>query len=205
MSETRIVSKRLETAERPIRLVHISDLHLSGFSDYERLVIDKVNSLQPDLICITGDFFKHSRVLEEPNSATFKRQAQRFSSLQTPWLHRMASTPCAAITISATIKRPAIFYGDAGIDWSHCPGRSKPTSRCSWCNPMAGGRRFSRGQAPIARLLCGCRRFGRELVAFRPVEPKFICTSASRGSAPEWYNYRFSGRFRLSGEATAMV
>ena len=40
------------------RIVHISDLHLSTFSDRPKAlkkIIDKINSLNPDLICFTGD------------------------------------------------------------------------------------------------------------------------------------------------------
>jgi predicted MPP superfamily phosphohydrolase len=40
------------------RIVHISDLHLSTFDGHpERLqkVVDKINSLEPDLVCFTGD------------------------------------------------------------------------------------------------------------------------------------------------------
>jgi len=205
VSETRIVSERLETAERPIRLVHISDLHLSGFSDYERLVIDKVNSLQPDLICITGDFFKHSRVLEEPNSATFKRQAQAIqlfaNALAAPHgvyavrgnhdfsndketsnllLEMLAST---GVTVLADQSRQAVVHGAtlwlAGVDFPE----DKPQSRA--CFAVAG-------DSAESWLRSG------------PSNRNSYAHLHRAESAPEWYNYRFSGRFRLSGEATAI-
>ncbi len=40
------------------RIVHISDLHLSTFDDnHEKLgqIVDRINSLNPDLVCFTGD------------------------------------------------------------------------------------------------------------------------------------------------------
>ena len=41
------------------KIVHISDLHLSSFTDtpaFLQRVIDTINAQQPDLICFTGDF-----------------------------------------------------------------------------------------------------------------------------------------------------
>ncbi len=38
-----------------LRLVHISDLHLHGWSKRVRALARKINSLHPDIICVTGD------------------------------------------------------------------------------------------------------------------------------------------------------
>ncbi len=38
-----------------LRLVHISDLHLHGWSKRVRELARKINSLHPDIICVTGD------------------------------------------------------------------------------------------------------------------------------------------------------
>jgi predicted MPP superfamily phosphohydrolase len=41
-----------------IRVVQISDIHLQGgIGNREKDLIAKVNALQPDILCITGDFF----------------------------------------------------------------------------------------------------------------------------------------------------
>lgn len=42
-----------------IRLVQISDLHLSNIYDAKEIskLVDKINNLKPDVICITGDMF----------------------------------------------------------------------------------------------------------------------------------------------------
>ena len=43
-----------------LRIVHLSDLHMSYFSHREARVVQKVNALKPDLILFTGDFFNLS-------------------------------------------------------------------------------------------------------------------------------------------------
>lgn len=41
--------------ERPLRLVQLSDLHLRDFDDHARAVVNRVNSLDPDVVVFTGD------------------------------------------------------------------------------------------------------------------------------------------------------
>jgi predicted MPP superfamily phosphohydrolase len=48
-----------ENAGNPIRIVHISDLHIGEFGLRERSLIRKVNNLNPDLILITGDIAQY--------------------------------------------------------------------------------------------------------------------------------------------------
>ncbi len=45
--------------ERPLRIVHISDLHIGFNYTYEDLIyhIKIINQLQPDIVLITGDLF----------------------------------------------------------------------------------------------------------------------------------------------------
>ncbi|MBN1465619.1 metallophosphoesterase [candidate division KSB1 bacterium] len=51
-----------------LRIVQISDLHIDTITDYESKVAQIVNSLHPDIIAITGDFFKNRNVFEGRNS-----------------------------------------------------------------------------------------------------------------------------------------
>ena len=44
-----------------VRLLQISDLHLSSFNNYFEKVAKKVVSLQPDLIVLTGDYLEEER------------------------------------------------------------------------------------------------------------------------------------------------
>ena len=44
-----------------IRLVQVSDLHLSSFNKYFKEVASKVSRLEPDLIVLTGDYLEEER------------------------------------------------------------------------------------------------------------------------------------------------
>ena len=46
---------------KPVRLLQISDLHLSNFSSYFAKVARQVADLQPDLIVLTGDYLEEQR------------------------------------------------------------------------------------------------------------------------------------------------
>lgn len=53
---------RLDPAFAGFRLVHISDIHMDGWMNEERLngLVAQVNALQPDLVAITGDLVTRS-------------------------------------------------------------------------------------------------------------------------------------------------
>jgi predicted MPP superfamily phosphohydrolase len=59
----RIEELALPTGQRgrPVRLVQISDLHLSNFDGYFQHVVDLVSGLAPDLIVLTGDYLEEER------------------------------------------------------------------------------------------------------------------------------------------------
>lgn len=52
---------RLGKGFQGYRLVQISDIHMDGWMNRKRLddIVDRVNSLKPDLIVVTGDFVTH--------------------------------------------------------------------------------------------------------------------------------------------------
>ena len=59
VTETTYTSPQVPTAFNGYKIVHISDLHLSSFTDsstFLQRIIDTINAQQPDLICFTGDF-----------------------------------------------------------------------------------------------------------------------------------------------------
>ncbi|MDX1950656.1 MAG: metallophosphoesterase [Verrucomicrobiota bacterium] len=45
---------------KPIRLLHFTDLHYKGDLDYLTTVVDRINSLSPDLVCFTGDLVEEA-------------------------------------------------------------------------------------------------------------------------------------------------
>jgi predicted MPP superfamily phosphohydrolase len=55
--EIRVPVRNLTAGLAGFTIVHLSDLHLGNLTSFERLrwIVDRVNSLAPDLICITGD------------------------------------------------------------------------------------------------------------------------------------------------------
>jgi predicted MPP superfamily phosphohydrolase len=56
VSKYQITDPRVANGER-VRIVVISDLHITGYTNRNRLVkvVDKINSLEPDLVVLTGD------------------------------------------------------------------------------------------------------------------------------------------------------
>lgn len=62
-----ISSRKFSENFSGLRIVFISDLHLKSLTEYERNVAAKINELLPDIILITGDFFKHHAIFEGDN------------------------------------------------------------------------------------------------------------------------------------------
>ena len=55
-----------------IKIIHITDLHIKKFGYLERILIDNINQLMPDLLFVTGDFIKNNNGIE-PCAEFFKR------------------------------------------------------------------------------------------------------------------------------------
>jgi predicted MPP superfamily phosphohydrolase len=51
--------------DRPLRIVHLSDLHVERITIRERAMIEKVNELDPDIIVLTGDYL-NQEYLDDP-------------------------------------------------------------------------------------------------------------------------------------------
>ena len=102
----------------PLRILHISDIHVERITARERKMLDLVESLRPDLIVLTGDYLNLSTVRDP------KAQAQARSLLealcQRADLGRASRVPIYAITGSPPVDLkeviPAIFAG-LPIDW----------------------------------------------------------------------------------------
>jgi predicted MPP superfamily phosphohydrolase len=63
----------LDPSAPPVRVVHLTDIHIERNSFREAQVIQKVSALQPDIIVLTGDYLNLSR-LSDPTSAAHFRQ-----------------------------------------------------------------------------------------------------------------------------------
>ncbi|OQY59352.1 MAG: hypothetical protein B6245_07065 [Desulfobacteraceae bacterium 4572_88] len=61
-----IVVRHVELSPNPrYRLVHISDIHYKGGEAYFNRITDKIKTLSPDFVCITGDIVDDARYLGE--------------------------------------------------------------------------------------------------------------------------------------------
>jgi predicted MPP superfamily phosphohydrolase len=81
-TELTLAFDRLQPDAPPVRLVHLTDLHIERNSYREAKIVRKVNALQPDLILFTGDYLNLSR-LHDPVSAAHWREF--VSQLEAPY------------------------------------------------------------------------------------------------------------------------
>ncbi len=51
--------------KNPIRIVHLSDLHGKEFGKNNQVLLSKTASLNPDLICFTGDLFSRDQIVRK--------------------------------------------------------------------------------------------------------------------------------------------
>ncbi|MEA3308322.1 MAG: hypothetical protein U9Q70_02260 [Chloroflexota bacterium] len=91
--------------DRPLRLLHISDLHFEGHSPRETALLKAVETLAPDLIVLTGDYLNLSSVYD-PASQTATRGL--LSHLKAP-LGTYAINGSPAVDVPTII--PRIFAG----------------------------------------------------------------------------------------------
>lgn len=67
MEPTWLKTRRLRLGKGSVqnRLVHFTDLHHKGDHHYLKAVVDRINSLAPDLTCFTGDIIEEEKYLAE--------------------------------------------------------------------------------------------------------------------------------------------
>lgn len=74
-TEIEYVHSDIPEAFDGFRIIHISDLHLGTFDGYPQKLekfVDEINSLNPDLICFTGDLVTIGRQEAEPYVETLR-------------------------------------------------------------------------------------------------------------------------------------
>ncbi|MFL7839761.1 MAG: metallophosphoesterase [Candidatus Promineifilaceae bacterium] len=77
LTHLNVTSVKIPPDWKPMRILHISDLHIERFSLREEMILDYMDEQQPDIILITGDYLNLSFNLDP--EAYF--QAQQFLSL----------------------------------------------------------------------------------------------------------------------------
>lgn len=110
VTHVEVRSPRLSADAPPLRLLHLTDLHLERFGPRERHLLRLVEDLHPDLILITGDFLNLS-FREDP---TAQAEARRLLG------HLRAPGGVYAVTGSPTVDLPhaveAVLQG-SGVTW----------------------------------------------------------------------------------------
>src|SRR5438093_8215262 len=64
ITHTKISSPKIPSGARPIRIVHLSDIHSDATPRLEPALPDAVRQQNPDLILMTGDYFNSLKGLE---------------------------------------------------------------------------------------------------------------------------------------------
>ena len=82
LTQLTVYSDRLPADAPPIRLLHITDLHIERLTHREDQVLQIVKKSQPDLILITGDYVNLSY---NKDSTTHAHVRQLLSQLQAPY------------------------------------------------------------------------------------------------------------------------
>lgn len=95
-----IQSPGLSADAAPIRLLHLSDLHVERLTPRERYLLDLIPQLQPDLIVITGDFLNLSYVDDPTARAEVRKVLTKltapygvYATLGSPPVDRRQTTP----------------------------------------------------------------------------------------------------------------
>ena len=68
----------------PVRLLHISDIHVERFGRREELLLQKVRALSPDLVVLTGDYVNLSYVDDPVAHADARRVLAALAALVVP-------------------------------------------------------------------------------------------------------------------------
>ncbi len=154
---------------RPLRLLHISDVHYEGDSPREAKLLDAVRRLAPDLIVLTGDYLNLSSI----HDAAAREGARRLLAALDAPLGVFAITGSPPVDIPAVI--PSLFADLDRITWLE--DRARPLE---W-----EGRRF---WLVGVRCTTNCRRDGammRRLVAQVPEGEPVILLHHSPDLMPE--------------------
>jgi predicted MPP superfamily phosphohydrolase len=79
--ERRVVAlRKLPQGLNGLRIVHLSDIHHSGFTGSEQIerAVDSANRLEPDIIALTGDYISHEREYAAPCAEMMGRLRARY-------------------------------------------------------------------------------------------------------------------------------
>lgn len=105
----------ISLADNPsCRIAHISDMHYKGDRAYLERVVNEVNSQNPDIVCITGDFIEEQRYQDEVISilSTIEAPILGISGNHEDW-GDIDRGPFKALCLKTGGK----WLDDAGFEW----------------------------------------------------------------------------------------
>lgn len=98
----------------PLRILHLSDIHIERISPRDRAVLREVQRLSPDAVVLTGDYFNLSSI-DDPHAHAAGRE----------WMAELCAVahgPVYAVTGSPRVDRadvvPGVFEG-LPVNWLH--------------------------------------------------------------------------------------
>ncbi len=161
------------TLSRPLRILHLSDLHFEGFSPREEAVLTHARQLQPDLIVLTGDYLNLSSVYDKTAQAgAWNVLAQ----LKAP-LGVFAITGSPAVDVPEII--PACFAG-LPIRWLDDEGMLLQVEELSlWLMGVRTTYRESRDEAALRRCVAQAPKSAVKVLLYHT--PDLIPVAASLG------------------------
>jgi predicted MPP superfamily phosphohydrolase len=96
-----VTSPHLPASAKPIRLLHLSDFHVERLTKRETRILDYVQSAQPDLIVITGDYLNASNRCD-PEAIDQVREL--LANLSAPGgVYAVLGTPCVDLPYIAPL------------------------------------------------------------------------------------------------------
>lgn len=100
------------TGHTPLRLLHISDLHVERISRRERMLVRQIEALDPDVVVLTGDYLTLSSIYSTEAQAEVHRVLADIC--------RVVRGPIYAVTGSPPVDLPEIvprIFADLPITW----------------------------------------------------------------------------------------
>jgi uncharacterized protein len=82
---------------RPLRILHLTDIHVERITRREQNLLEQVNALQPDLILMTGDYLNQNYLYD----ARTHQDAR--------WLFSNLSAPLGVYAVSGTLDHPELL------------------------------------------------------------------------------------------------
>lgn len=120
------------SAGRPLRVLHLSDIHFEGWTPREQRLLEVARELTPDLVLLTGDYLSLSSVEEGP----LKRGPETCLALWPPWPLPMRSPAVRQWTGPGLCRRCLVDSRSPGCWTRPWYWRSKASGYGCWASAV---------------------------------------------------------------------